>query len=79
MRKDIILQNIKHFMETNALPNILLYETLFKNRKMLSNIFYQNMYTTQKERKEHVIYINCAFGKGIRFIREDLKFFAKSN
>ncbi len=79
MRKDIILQNIKHFMETNALPNILLYGNSIQEQKDVIEYILSNMYTTQKERKEHVIYINCAFGKGIRFIREDLKFFAKSN
>ena len=25
------------------------------------------------------MYINCAHGKGIRFIRDELKFFAKTN
>ena len=77
MRKDIILQNIKHFMETNALPNILLYGNSIQEQKDVIEYILSNMYTTQKERKEHVIYINCAFGKGIRFIREDLKFFCK--
>lgn len=79
MRKDIILRNIKHFMETDALPNILLYGNSIQQQKDVIEYVLSSLYTTQKERKEHVIYINCAFGKGIRFIREDLKFFAKSN
>ena len=29
--------------------------------------------------KEYVMYVNCAHGKGIRFIRDELKFFAKTN
>ena len=28
--------------------------------------------------KEYVMYVNCAHGKGIRFIRDELKFFAKN-
>ena len=29
--------------------------------------------------KTNVMYVNCAHGKGIKFIRDELKFFAKSN
>jgi hypothetical protein len=29
--------------------------------------------------KTHVMTVNCAYGRGIRFIREDLKYFAKTN
>ena len=29
--------------------------------------------------KSYIMNVNCAYGRGIRFIREDLKFFAKTN
>ena len=29
--------------------------------------------------KNYIMNVNCAYGRGIRFIREDLKFFAKTN
>ena len=29
--------------------------------------------------KSNIMFVNCAHGKGIKFIREELKFFAKSN
>ena len=29
--------------------------------------------------KNYIMTVNCAYGRGIRFIREDLKFFAKTN
>ena len=28
---------------------------------------------------DYVMYVNCAHTKGIRFIRDELKFFAKTN
>jgi hypothetical protein len=33
----------------------------------------------KQKMKDFVMYVNCAHGKGIKFIREDLKFFAKTN
>ena len=32
-----------------------------------------------KDFKNNMMSVNCARGKGIKFIREDLKFFAKTN
>ena len=29
--------------------------------------------------KSFVMYVNCSHGKGIKFIREELKFFAKTH
>jgi hypothetical protein len=34
---------------------------------------------TRKIKEEYVMYVNCAHGKGIKFIRDELKFFAKTN
>ena len=31
------------------------------------------------KKKQYTMYVNCAHGKGIRFIRDELKFFAKTN
>jgi hypothetical protein len=33
----------------------------------------------KQKMKDFVMYVNCAHGKGIKFIREELKFFAKTN
>ncbi len=38
------------------------------------------IYEGNKEKiKDFVMYVNCAHGKGIKFIREELKFFAKTH
>jgi DNA polymerase III delta prime subunit len=42
--------------------------------------FIRSIYDNDKTvLKDYVMHVNCAHGKGIRFIREDLKFFAKTN
>ena len=47
-------------------------------KRHILNHLIQRIYTTEDEKKKYVIYINCAHGKGIRFIRDELKFFAKN-
>jgi len=42
--------------------------------------FLLNIYGQDKSKmKSNIMFVNCAHGKGIKFIREELKFFAKSN
>ena len=44
------------------------------------NEFITLIYDNNKEKiKDFVMYVNCAHGKGIKFIREELKFFAKTH
>ena len=40
--------------------------------KKIYEKFNQNM-------KNYIMYVNCAHSKGIRFFRDELKFFAKTN
>lgn len=79
MLRDTIIKKIDAFISKKALPNILLYGSSVEEQKFIIDYTMNALYKDKKEKKEHMIYINCAFGKGIRFIREDLKFFAKSN
>ena len=41
--------------------------------------FIKNIYETPEKIKKYTMFINCAHSKGIRFIRDELKFFAKTN
>lgn len=79
MIRDAIIEKIDLFISKKSLPNILLYGSSVEDQKYIIDYTMNALYKNKKEKKEHMIYINCAFGKGIRFIREDLKFFAKSN
>ena len=49
-------------------------------KRYILNKFLNNIYNYNKQIiKEYVMYVNCAHSKGIRFIRDELKFFAKTN
>ena len=42
------------------------------------NNFIQKIYNNDKQKiNQYVMYVNCAHSKGIRFIRDDLKFLQK--
>ena len=49
-------------------------------KRSLVNEFIYKIYDNDREKlKSFVMYVNCSHGKGIKFIREDLKFFAKTH
>lgn len=67
------------FLENNNVPHILLYGPYGSGKKTLLMEFIKSIYQNPKEYSNNVVMINCALGKGIQFIRNDIKQFAKSN
>jgi DNA polymerase III delta prime subunit len=79
-----IHQNIKnklnYFYEIHKIPNILFHGPSGSGKRTIVNEFIHTIYDNDRERiKSFVMYVNCSHGKGIKFIREDLKFFAKTH
>tara|TARA_Y100000389_G_C17469834_1_gene529310 strand:- start:1015 stop:1821 length:807 start_codon:yes stop_codon:yes gene_type:complete len=75
-----IKTKIDKFAQTNNVPNILLYGSCGSGKRYLVNYLINKIYDNDKNTiKDFVKIENCAHGKGIKFIREDLKFFAKTN
>jgi DNA polymerase III delta prime subunit len=79
-----IHQNIKnklqYFYENCKIPNILFNGSSGSGKSHLVNEFINLIYENDKEKiKNFVMFVNCAHGKGIKFIRDDLKMFAKTN
>jgi DNA polymerase III delta prime subunit len=78
-----IHENIKiklnTFLKNNSVPHILFYGPHGAGKKTLVNDFIKEIYPNKHEYKQNVMSINCALGKGIQFIREDIKQFAKSH
>lgn len=76
------MENIKnklnYFLKTSNVPNII-----FHGDGEIHNIVYdfiQNIYDKNVDYiNEYVMEANCAHGKGIKFIRDELKFFAKTH
>jgi DNA polymerase III delta prime subunit len=75
-----IKNKLKYFIKIKKIPNIIFHGVSGCGKNTLVNNFINDIYTHDKEMiKNYVMEVNCAHGKGIKFIREELKFFAKTN
>jgi DNA polymerase III delta prime subunit len=75
-----IKQKLAHFQATNRIPHIIFHGQSGSGKQTLVNEFLRGIYHDNPQvLKTNVMYVNCAHGKGIKFIRDDLKFFAKTN
>jgi len=64
----------------NKIPHIIFHGPLGSGKRYLLDYFIKKIYTNNTEKiKQYVMYVDCAHGRGIRFIRDQLKFFAKTN
>lgn len=63
----------------NNIPNIIFHGENKSGKKTILNYFINLIYNNnQATIKHNVLFINCSFNKGIKYIREDLKFFCKA-
>ena len=79
-----IHQNIKeklyYFHKIHKIPNIIFHGPSGGGKRTLVNEFIHKIYDNDKDKiKNFTMYVNCAHGKGIKFIRDELKFFAKTH
>jgi DNA polymerase III delta prime subunit len=79
VHKDIV-RRINGFADSNKIPNILMHGPSGSGKRTILSDFIRYIYKNNKSKiAEHVRYVECSQGKGIKFIREELKFFAKTN
>jgi DNA polymerase III delta prime subunit len=75
-----IQNKLNYFYEKHKIPNIIFHGPTGSGKRTIVNEFIHKIYENKREIiKSFVMYINCSHGKGIKFIREDLKFFAKTH
>lgn len=75
-----ILDKLLHLSNENNIPNIVFHGPCGSGKRTLVKQFITNIYGNCKDTiQTYVLYANCSHGKGIKFIREDLKFFAKTH
>ena len=75
-----IRQKLQYFIAQKKIPNIIFHGVSGCGKNTIAWNFIRSIYGNDKAAlKDYVMHVNCAHGKGIRFIREDLKFFAKTN
>lgn len=79
VHKDIV-RRINGFADSNKIPNILMHGPSGSGKRTILSDFIRYIYKNNKSKiAEHVRYVECSQGKGIKFIRDELKFFAKTN
>lgn len=76
---DHIENTLDGFIKNNKIPNILLHGESGSGKKTILNNFLNKLYDSPEQKRSYIMYINCAYGKGIKFIRDELKFFARTN
>lgn len=75
-----IMEKLEYFYKMHKIPNIIFHGSSGCGKRTIVNDFINIIYNNDKEKiKSYVMYVNCAHGKGIKFIREELKFFAKTH
>jgi DNA polymerase III delta prime subunit len=74
-----IYKKLKVFIKNNKIPNILFHGLSGSGKKTILDKFIEDIYENVENKHKYIMKVNCAHGKGIRFIRDELKFFAKTN
>lgn len=75
-----IKTKLDYFIDMKRIPHIIFHGSSGSGKREILNWFINKIYSDNKDFiKAYVMYVNCAHIKGIRFIRDELKFFAKIN
>jgi len=75
-----IYQKLDSFYQSNKIPHLLFHGSSGSGKRTIVDHFLNKIYQNDSKKiKTNVMFVNCAHGKGIKFIREELKFFAKTN
>ncbi len=73
-------QKLEYFLRVRKIPNIVFHGSSGTGKRTLVCNFLKNIYGQDRAKmKNNVMSVNCAHGKGIKFIRDELKNFAKAN
>jgi DNA polymerase III delta prime subunit len=75
-----IKKKLNYFHEIHKIPNIIFHGPSGSGKRTIVNEFINKIYDNNREKiKSFVLFVNCSHGKGIKFIRDELKFFAKTH
>lgn len=72
---------LETFLHQNKIPHLMFYGNHGSGKRTIIHNFLNKLYekVEQKERENYIMSVNCGYGKGIKFVREDIKFFSKTN
>ena len=75
-----IIKKMNFFKESKQIPNIIFHGSNGSGKHTLVYNFISDIYNNDKELiKTYVMNVNCAHGKGIKFVRDEFKFFARTH
>jgi hypothetical protein len=75
-----ITEKLHFFLSADRIPNIIFHGPSGSGKHSLVQQFLGQIYHDDKDlMKAYIMHINCAHGKGIKFVRDELKFFAKTH
>jgi len=75
-----VLKQLRYFISIRKIPNLIFHGSSGTGKRTIVSNFINQIYECDRNRvKSNVMFVNCAHGKGIKFIRDELKYFAKAN
>ena len=75
-----IESKLDFFLKSGKIPNIIFHGSSGSGKRTILHNFLNKIYDEDREKlKSNIMMVNCSHGKGIKFIRDELKFFAKTN
>lgn len=69
---------LNNFISEKKIPNIIIYGENGVGKKSILFNFLKNIYKKEENINKYILVIDCIFGKGIQFIRDELTFFLKT-
>ena len=72
-----IKNQLDNFINSKRIPNILFHGPSGSGKRKIVFDFINKINNNIEDKRQNVFHVNCAHGKGIKFIREEVKFFAK--
>lgn len=74
-----ISSKLDYYIQANCIPNLLFHGPILSYLCSIMNDFVNKIYHNDPVQiQKYVITVNCGYCKGIKFIRDDLKFFSKT-
>ena len=72
-----IIHKLSQFRKTQQIPHLIFHGPSGGGKSTLANNFVNEVYDFNADKiSRNVMRVNCAHGKGIKFVREELKLFA---
>jgi DNA polymerase III delta prime subunit len=76
---DVINEKLESFIKNKQIPNIIFYGDCNSKKENIVKQFVYKIYNNEDDMRKYLMFVDCAHGKGIKFVRDDIKHFAKTN